>query len=82
VGQRRVVQVAPTGAGHLPSGPAQGVERAPVVGPGEQEVDVLHGAQPGLGVAGGHGRPLEHDRFEPGPGQRADRQCDGTGKEQ
>ena len=82
VGQDGVVVVAAAGAYHPPPGAGEGRQRALVLAARQQDVDVLHGAQSGLGIAGGHRRPFEDHRFQPGVGQRAHRQRHRPGDEQ
>ena len=62
--QYGVIVAARTRAPHLPPGAAQGFEGALVIGPGQQQVDVVHWSQAGLGVARRHGRTFEDDRLE------------------
>ncbi len=71
VGQHGVVAVGATGAHDPPPGRAEDPECTLVIATGEQEVDVLHRAQPRRGIAGRHGGPLEDHWFEAGVGQRA-----------
>ena len=47
-----------------------------MVGPRQEQVDVVHGPQAGFGVTRRHGGTLEDDRFEPDLGQRLHRERD------
>jgi len=49
-----------------------------VISPRQQQVDVVHRPQAGLGVARRHGRALEDDRLEPDVGERTHGERDGT----
>ncbi len=82
MGQDGVVAVAAAGADHLPSRRPQLLEGAPVIVAGEQEIDVVHGAEPRRRVAGGHRGPLEDDWFQSGVGQGPHRQGHRAGDEQ
>ena len=82
MGQDGVVAVAAAGADHLPSRRPQLLEGAAVIGAGEQEVDVVHRAEPRRRVTGGHSGPLEDDRFQSGVGQGPHREGHRAGDEQ
>ena len=76
VGQRRVVEIRPGRPCHPPAGVAQGLEGPSMVGSGEQQVDVLHRAQTGFGIARRHRRALQDDGLQAGAGQRPDGERD------
>jgi len=80
--QDRVVVAASTGARHLPPGAAQGFEGLLVMGERQQQVDVVHWSQAGLGVARRNGGALEDDRLEADLGEREDGERDGAGKQE
>ncbi len=80
--QHGVVVAAGTGARDLPSGTAQSFEGVLVIGPGQQQIDVIHRSQPGLGIARRHGWALEHDRLEAGVGERTHGERDGARKQE
>ena len=80
--QDGVVVAFATGARHLPPGAAQGVEGMLVIGPRQQQVDVVHRSQAGLGVARRHGRALEDHRLEADVGEGTHGERDGAGQQE